>query len=457
MFYRSLTGIANTVIMNINVLIRKFLHLVNLEPELDDYDKIHNTIEADMIFKGTNLWILVFAIIVASVGLNMNSTAVIIGAMLISPLMGPINGMGYSIATYNFTLFRTAAKNFTFAVIAGLVASTAYFAMSPISTAHSELLARTSPTIYDVLIALFGGLAGIVAISSKHKGNVIPGVAIATALMPPLCTSGYGLATGQFEYFFGAMYLFTINTVFIAISSVVVSQILKFPITTLVDSAQKKRVNRWISFVISLVLIPSIFFGYRLVQKEKFNENASRYVNNIGFVEGNYLLKHEINPKTRTITLVYGGTQLTDEQKNGIRARSVDFAIKDASIEFRQGLTFDHLTGRNEEMSNLRLEVTRLQGELQKNQRELDELSSKNNAGKEILDEIRTIYPDIVSCTFGNSLMFQEGASKPENEYVVVLTVRNRNLSGDEREKISSWLKTRLKNDRIRLFIETAK
>jgi len=317
MFYRSLTGIANTVIMNINVLIRKFLHLVNLEPELDDYDKIHNTIEADMIFKGTNLWILVFAIIVASVGLNMNSTAVIIGAMLISPLMGPINGMGYSIATYNFTLFRTAAKNFTFAVIAGLVASTAYFAMSPISTAHSELLARTSPTIYDVLIALFGGLAGIVAISSKHKGNVIPGVAIATALMPPLCTSGYGLATGQFEYFFGAMYLFTINTVFIAISSVVVSQILKFPITTLVDSAQKKRVNRWICFEISLVLIPSIFFGYRLVQKEKFNENASRYVNNIGFVEGNYLLKHEINPKTGPSPLFTEGHSLPMSRKTG--------------------------------------------------------------------------------------------------------------------------------------------
>jgi uncharacterized hydrophobic protein (TIGR00271 family) len=164
---------------------RKIIQALNLQPELDDYERIHETIQKDVVFKGTNLWILVFAILVASVGLNMNSTAVIIGAMLISPLMGPINGMGYSIATYNFDLLRKSIKNFSFAVIASLIASTLYFTISPISTAHSELLARTSPTIYDVLIALFGGLAGIVAISSKNKGNVIPGVAIATALMPP--------------------------------------------------------------------------------------------------------------------------------------------------------------------------------------------------------------------------------------------------------------------------------
>ncbi len=221
-------------------LIDRFLHYIDLESDLDDFNTIHKIIENDIVFKGTNMWILVFAIIIASVGLNMNSTAVIIGAMLISPLMGPINGMGYSIATYNFELFRRSVKNFIFAVVASLAASTTYFAISPISTAHSELLARTSPTIYDVLIALFGGLAGIVAISSRKKGNVIPGVAIATALMPPLCTAGYGLATAQFQYFFGAIYLFTINTVFIAISSVAISQILKFPITTLVDEARKK-------------------------------------------------------------------------------------------------------------------------------------------------------------------------------------------------------------------------
>src|SRR5574344_825089 len=202
------------------VMLKRLGQLFNLDTEVENFDNIHQEILKGVSFRGTNLWILFFAIIVASVGLNMNSTAVIIGAMLISPLMGPINGMGYSIATYDFDLFRKSAKNFLFAILSSLVASTLYFVLSPVSTAHSALLARTSPTIYDVLIALFGGLAGIVAISSKQKGNVIPGVAIATALMPPLCTAGYGIATRQFDFFFGAFYLFTINTIFIAIASV---------------------------------------------------------------------------------------------------------------------------------------------------------------------------------------------------------------------------------------------
>ena len=300
--------------MKNNRNLRKILQLINLDSDLDSFESIHETIEGDLVFKGTNLWILVFAILVASVGLNMNSTAVIIGAMLISPLMGPINGIGYSIATYDFLLFRQALKNFGFAVIASLIASTAYFAMSPISTAHSELLARTSPTIYDVLIAFFGGMAGIVAITSRKKGNVIPGVAIATALMPPLCTAGYGLATAQFTYFFGALYLFTINTVFIALSALLISQILKLPIRGRIAEAQKKRINQVISFVLALVLIPSIYFGYNLVQKEKFMVRAGRYVDNINVVEGNYLLKNEIDPKRRTIQLVYGGTSLSPEQ-----------------------------------------------------------------------------------------------------------------------------------------------
>jgi len=440
--------------MNKSSLLHKFLHLVNLEGELDDYDKIHSTIETDMIFKGTNLWILVFAIIVASVGLNMNSTAVIIGAMLISPLMGPINGMGYSIATYNFPLFRKAVKNFTFAVLASLVASTAYFAMSPISTAHSELLARTSPTIYDVLIALFGGLAGIVAISSRQKGNVIPGVAIATALMPPLCTSGYGLATGQLEYFFGAIYLFTINTVFIGISSVVVSQILKFPITTLVDSAQKKRVNRWISFVITLVLIPSIYFGYKLVQKERFTENANKYINNVGLVEGNYLLKHDINPNNRSILLVYGGNMLTDEQKRMIRDKTADFSISDARIEFQQGFAFEQYSRSMDEVNNMQNEISRLRSAVEEKQREIDSLRSDEDTGRQLLAEIKAMYPEITGCSYGTAFHTGDGTDSRGIEHIIVFTMRSGPPAAAERGKILDWLKVRLKSEGIRVFYE---
>jgi uncharacterized hydrophobic protein (TIGR00271 family) len=430
------------------------LDYINLDSEVDAFEKIHAAIEKDLVFRGTNLWILVFAIIVASVGLNMNSTAVIIGAMLISPLMGPINGMGYSIATYDMPLFRKALKNFTFAVVAGLLASTAYFAVSPISTAHSELLARTSPTIYDVLIAFFGGLAGIVAISSKQKGNVIPGVAIATALMPPLCTAGYGLATAQFNYFFGAFYLFTINAVFIAISSVVISQILKFPITTIVGEAQKKRINSLISVVITLVLIPSIYLGYRLVQKEQFNENALRYITNIRVVEGNFLLKNEIDPKLRTIKLIYGGTTLTELQKEEITELAANFSLKGARIEFEQGLSFGDIALKNSETETLRAEINRLNLLVRESERKLESAAEKQEMGGDLLAELAVLYPAVTSCSYSESLRYLRGNNNPDTVTIVTLTAGGSGLTGDQQQQLENWLKARLKTDKIKVYLE---
>jgi len=432
-------------------LFRKILHYLSLESEVDDYEKIHETIQRDVVFKGTNLWILMFAIIIASVGLNMNSTAVIIGAMLISPLMGPINGMGYSIATYNFHLFRFSVKNFTFAVIASLTASTLYFALTPISTAHSELLARTSPTIYDVLIALFGGLAGIVAITSRFKGNVIPGVAIATALMPPLCTAGYGLATGQFNFFFGAMYLFTINTVFIAISSVLISQILKFPIRTIVDDDQKKKVNRTISIVIAIVLIPSIFFGYNLIMNEKFNESAVRYINSVSLYEGNYLLKHEIFPKDRHIKLVYGGSVFTEEQKEYIRQRAKDFSLEDAKIEFQQGFSFDQLTTKQSEVENLKFEINTLKLAVMEREKQLDSLAKTGLRGKELLDEIKVLFPQITGSTYSETFSFVDTLDVPQRIKMIVFDTKGRRFPDADKAKIYAWLQQRLNADTVKV------
>jgi len=434
--------------------IHTLLSYFDLDSDVDSFEKIHESFEKEIIFKGTNLWILIFAIIVASVGLNMNSTAVIIGAMLISPLMGPINGMGYSIATYNFPLFRRAAKNFSFAVVASLIASTAYFAISPISAAHSELLARTSPTIYDVLIALFGGLAGIVAISSKHKGNVIPGVAIATALMPPLCTAGYGLATGQFTYFFGAIYLFTINTVFIAISSVAISQILKFPIRTIIDAGQKKRVNQWISLIIILVLLPSIYFGYNLVQKEKFIKNATAFVNNVSVVENNYLLKNEIKPVKNTIVLVYAGASLSEIQKKAIRDKAKYFSLNNVKIEFPQGQSADEISRKNTEGDNMKAEMNRLSLLIAAKENQIDSLDKINYIGQQVLNEIKTLYPQIIKCSYSVSYNYSDSKSKPEKVGIFVFTTKANNLRGNEKTKIEHWLKTRLASETIKVFYE---
>jgi uncharacterized hydrophobic protein (TIGR00271 family) len=424
----------------------------NLENELDDFDRIHESIKKDIVFKGTNLWILMFAIIVASVGLNMNSTAVIIGAMLISPLMGPINGMGYSIATYDMPLFRQALKNFSFAVFASLAASTTYFFISPISTAHSELLARTSPTIYDVIIALFGGMAGIIAISSKQKGNVIPGVAIATALMPPLCTAGYGLATAQFEFFFGAIFLFTINTVFIAISSVVISQILKFPISNDVEVANRKKINSLITIIIILVAFPSIYFGYNLVQKERFIEQSKKYVKSVGFIEGNYLIKSDINFNNKSILLVYAGVTMSESQKDSIKARKTFFSLADAEVTIKQGLSLEALRDKNNETEELRMELNRLNFVIQQKESEIDSLSSQNLIGEIILKEIKTIYPQIVSCSYAKTANFTDSSPVSEETDIVVFTVKTDKLSAIDKQKINEWLKTKINSNKIEVF-----
>lgn len=428
----------------------RLLEYLNIDSEIEDFEKIHQNIEKDLIFKGTNLWILVFAIVVASVGLNINSTAVIIGAMLISPLMGPINGLGYSIATYNFQLFRKAFKNFGFAVGAGLLASTAYFAMSPVSTAHSELLARTSPTIYDVIIALFGGLAGIVAISSRQKGNVIPGVAIATALMPPLCTAGYGLATAQFNFFFGALYLFTINTVFIGISATVVSQLLKFPITTIIEPRQKKRVNRWITVVIIITIIPSIYFGYQMVQKERFLENAKQFTRNLNVLEGSYLLRQEINPERKIVTLTFGGNLLTTEQRKYIITEANQHSIDSSSLKILQGFSINNIDADNE-TEELKNELNRLKIHLIKQQ---DSLQANKNLGQQLYNELNAIYPEIASTTYSNGYIFSDPKNNPPMISMVYIVTTDNGLTKEEKKTIDAWLRKRLNTNAIRVNFE---
>jgi uncharacterized hydrophobic protein (TIGR00271 family) len=435
-------------------MIKNFIRYVSLDSEVDNFETIHETIEKGVIFKGTNLWILVFAIIIASVGLNVNSTAVIIGAMLISPLMGPINGMGYSLATYNFPLFRKSVKNFTFAVIASLVASTAYFAISPVSTAHSELLARTTPTIYDVIIALSGGLAGIVAISSKQKGNVIPGVAIATALMPPLCTAGFGLATAQFNYFFGAIYLFTINTVFIALSSVVVSQILKFPIRTIVDLRSRTRLNRVITIVILITIIPSIYFGYGLVQNEKFTENATKFIRNVSIFEGNYLIKNEVIPDKKSIVLVYGGSTLNEEQKIIIKEKAKEFELENAKLDIKQGFSLDEVMNKQSEYENLKGEINKLNLMLKDSKKRADSIVNKPFIGKQLLHEVKSLYPQIIGCSYSDTYSFSDTLDIPSKTSIVVLSWKKFKFKDSDKEKINNWFKKRLNSESVFVYYD---
>ncbi len=426
-------------------MFRNLLTFIDLRNEVEDYEIIHEEIEKGVVFRGTNLWILAFAIVVASVGLNMNSTAVVIGAMLISPLMGPINGLGYSIATYNFRLFRTSVKNFGFAVLASILASTLYFAISPVATAHSELLSRTSPTIYDVLIGLFGGLAGIVAISSKMKGNVIPGVAIATALMPPLCTAGYGLGTGQFEFFFGAFYLFTINSVFIALAALMVSRFLRFPIRSIVDPAQKHKVQRGVMIIILITILPSIYFGHQLVENEKFGQNADMFIKNATVFEGAYLIRHDVDKNQRKVSLIYGGKTLSDSLKQVIKKKGEIFDIKHESITIEQGFALDESTSNEAEI--LRNQINAMQNVLRQAEMREDSLRNAPLFGRQLYDEIHPLYPDILSCTYSETMLFTDGSSDIHPVSQVVFRITPASLNLDTRQKIMDWIRARCGRD----------
>lgn len=252
----------------------------DLTPYLEDQPDAKKDIMEGVSFRGPNIIILILAIFVASLGLNTNSTAVIIGAMLISPLMGPIVGIGLGVGTYDFPLIRRSARNLGAASLFSVITATIYFLISPVSENHSELLARTSPTIYDVLIALFGGGAGIVAIACKQKGNVVPGVAIATALMPPLCTAGYGIATWQLQYAYGAFYLFVINSIFIALSTLIGVKLFKFKPVSFVDAARKQHVKRWIYSIVIATLLPSIYLTVLMLRDSFFINDANLFVQN---------------------------------------------------------------------------------------------------------------------------------------------------------------------------------
>lgn len=424
----------------------KILGYFRLLDETEDPETVIERISKDSVFKGTNLWILVFAIFIASLGLNINSTAVIIGAMLISPLMGPIMGIGMGVAINDLHLAKEAVKNFSLAVFVGLVTSFIYFSITPLNDAYSELLARTSPTIYDVMIALFGGLAGIVANSSKQKGNVVPGVAIATALMPPLCTAGYGLATFQLNYFFGAIYLFTINTVFIALATFVTLKFLKYPIRHLRDSKSDKRSLRIISVVTLLTIIPSIYFGYEMIQQNRFTRSANLFIESNTSIEGTYLLNKNIDASKKIITLVFGGRDLTESQIDKLNNQLEIFGLKNTSLNIKQGLSFLADKKVSERVTQLSQLLAAKDQQLSKQNKFVDSISFINKQNIQLLKELKINYPDIEELAVRP---FTASSDSLHQNISLVLAHSKKTLSISTRSKIEKWLRIRLNDSTI--------
>ncbi|EOU1756812.1 TIGR00341 family protein [Clostridium perfringens] len=281
------------------------------------YDEIHENILDGVNIGGANFIILMCAIIIASVGLNMNATAVIIGAMLISPLMGPIIAIGYSVGIYNLKLLKKSAIILIIEIFISITTATIYFSLSPISSAGSEILSRTSPNIWDVIIAFTGGIAGIIGITRKKSGNILPGVAIATALMPPLCTSGYGLATKNIHIFLGAGYLFFINSFFIALSTLLVVKFMKIPTRNTLSEVKQKKLKKMIIVSTILVTIPSLISAATMVNSFLNNTNLSNFIENE--MPSEYILNKEINTKNKTIDLVIIGNTIDNSEEEKLQ------------------------------------------------------------------------------------------------------------------------------------------
>lgn len=445
------------LLLNIYLYIRT---LANLQDDTDAVATIAS-IRKSIEFKGANVWILAFAVIVASVGLNVNSTAVIIGAMLISPLMGPINGIGLAIGIYDNKLLKQSLKNLITMVLISLLASTTYFLLSPLSDAQSELLARTTPTIYDVLIAFFGGMAGIVALSRKEQPfTIIAGVAIATALMPPLCTAGYGLANGHLNYFLGAFYLFFINSVFIAIATFLMVRYLRFPQITFLDDHRRRLVKRTITLFSIVVMVPSIFMAISVIRETAFNSSTIKYVNAI---QSNELFKNvellnyrkEYSRKAPKLYISFVGQTLSPQQIDQLHKDLITHGLEHTSLEIKQTsgtLDMDAQTGIIAEL----LDKKEMQIELQEKKidlltQELNKINGSAEVFRQIAKEIVVQYPDVHSFSVVNAIYTRTATLEQDTVPILFVNWQQEGFK-TEAEKLAEWLRVRLEMEKLEIY-----
>lgn len=403
-------------------------------------EEIYATILEGMNVHGSNFIILMCAIIIASIGLNMNSVAVIIGAMLISPLMGSIIGIGYGVGTYNTKLLKTAFRVLSISIIISVVTSTVYFSITPITTAGSEILARTSPTIWDVIIAFVGGVAGMIGLTRNKPSNVIPGVAIATALMPPLCTAGYGIATKQLNIFLGAGYLFFINGFFIAISTFVVTKALKLTTKSNIDYEKESKVRRFILISSIIVMIPSMVSAILMITKTIDEKDLNDFISNE--LKNQYVLSKNIDYKNNIITLVTVGDSINSTELNFLNEKMVDYGLKNKKLILKQ-------EGIN--MSNLEQYIDSIKN----NQRYITSNNTDTNNKEKInrnaiFNELKSIYPEINKLYLG----YIYGENDEENNIEILIIYSDVEDFSKNIGNIENWFKTRINSNNAKVYIE---
>lgn len=431
----------------------------NVMPDKATEENVIAQITEGVDFHGATLWILILAVFIASLGLNVNSTAVIIGAMLISPLMGPIIGMGLAVGIADLNLFRKAINNYLITSIFSVVTATIYFTISPITEAQSELLARTSPTLYDVLIALCGGAAGILAIATKGKNNVIPGVAIATALMPPLCTAGYGLAMGNTSYFFGAFYLYFINTVFIAFTTCVGVRLMHFHRKKIVNQEKLKRVNYYIVSIVIITMIPAGYMTWCIIKQSVIENNVENFLRNEIKDNGTYILSHTFDTKNKTLDVVTIGNSISNSNIKKAQEALSDYQLADYRLRIIQGANTDSLMAMQQKKRGLVAAGEGTSSDLKEQVYQNDALQKQLAAytrypelAKEMKQELKAICPEAKSITLSHtSETFVDTALT--SKYVLAVVKTSKTLPANDKQQLYKWLKVRVKTDSLELIV----
>ena len=445
------------ILISIKNYIKEFF---DLRKSKENEELTIESIRHGVIFKGTNLWVLIFAIFIASLGLNVNSTAVIIGAMLISPLMGPIMGFGLAVGISDFELLKQSFKSYLLTTFISVVTSTLYFSLTPLNEVQSELLARTSPTIYDVLIALFGGLAGIIAVSTKEKGNVIPGAAIATALMPPLCTAGFGLATGNIFYFLGAFYLYFINSVFISFATYLGVRFMHFKRKDFVDKQREQMVRRYIIALVLATMCPAFYLTYGIVKTTFYEASANSFIAKEFDFEHTQVISRKISYDEKEIRVVLVGNELTQPELDKVHNSLKHYKLEDTQLTIVQGMNSDNL-----DMGMLKAQVMedfykdseeRLQEqqeEILRLRNELRNYTTYHQLNQQIVPELKVLYPQVESVSLSQMEVLTVDSMQKDTLIMVLMGLKEE-MNAVQMQQMQEWLKTRAGAKKMKFVVE---
>lgn len=440
--------------------VREFLKTtLNLTNDVDIQAASEN-IRKNIPFRGPNVYILFSAVIIASVGLNVNSIPVIIGAMLISPLMGPIIGLGLGLGTNDRELVLFSIKNLLVMVGISLLAATMYFMLTPLEIDNpTELLARTRPTIYDVFIALFGGLAGVLETARKEKGTVISGVAIATALMPPLCTIGYGIANLSWQYTVGALFLFSINCIFIAMAAYLMAKFLKFPMKTVEQ-------HRTRYFILSYALVillaaTSIFTGYHVIRENDFTKMANRFVKKNQNIGKTYIYDSQVNidSKPYMLELRLAGETLNEDTKEMLLRDAENYGIMRSQIVIHEDATvqvdrFNETEIVKNLMATNASNVQVRDDSIKVLNAQIAHYKQQELPAKQLAEELQVQLPSITRLTLARGTALEQNVVMSE-EQVVVVAHCSEMPSEEEKTRVYEWLKIRLQIDGLEIIFDT--